>query len=143
MKKRVCFDMEKQDGCKRKQVNVTQSVNPNRDGVNKIRNMSAKFIIKSQPNYTIKIIIRRYINKIYYNMSYTQIAQLELLNALKSITSEAELNEFKDLVAHFFAAKAQKEIDAMWDNGTINEDTINQWGAEHMRTPYRYAANRS
>ena len=40
--------------------------------------------------------------------------------------------------AFFFAAKAQKEIDALWDNGTINEDTINQWGAEHMRTPYRY-----
>ncbi len=76
-------------------------------------------------------------------MSYTQIAQLELLNALKSISSESELNEFKDLVAHFFAEKAQKAIDAMWDNGTINEDTINQWGAEHMRTPYRYASNRS
>ena len=66
---------------------------------------------------------------------------LELLNALKSISSEAELNEFKDMVAHFFAAKAQKEIDTLWDNGTINEETIQQWGAEHMRTPYRYAAN--
>ena len=43
--------------------------------------------------------------------------------------------------AFFFAAKAQKEIDSLWDNGTINEDTINQWGAEHMRTPYRYAEN--
>ena len=42
--------------------------------------------------------------------------------------------------AFSFAAKAQKEIDALWDNGTINEDTINQWGAEHMRTPYRYTA---
>ena len=39
MKKRVHFDMEKQDSCKQKQVNVTQSVNPNRNGVNKIRNM--------------------------------------------------------------------------------------------------------
>ena len=76
-------------------------------------------------------------------MSYTQIAQLELLNALKSISSESELNEFKDLVAHFFAEKAQKAIDALWDNGTINEDTINQWGTEHMRTPYRYASNRT
>lgn len=76
-------------------------------------------------------------------MSYTQIAQLELLNALKSINSESELNEFKDLVAHFFAEKAQKAIDAMWDNGIINDETINQWGAEHMRTPYRYAANRT
>lgn len=76
-------------------------------------------------------------------MSYTQKAQLELLNALKSINSESELNEFKDLVAHFFAEKAQKAIDAMWDNGIINDETINQWGAEHMRTPYRYAANRT
>ena len=74
-------------------------------------------------------------------MSYAQIAQLELLNALKNINSESELNEFKDLVAHFFAAKAQKEIDALWENGTINEETIRQWGAEHMRTPYRYAQN--
>ena len=76
-------------------------------------------------------------------MSYAQLAQLELLNALKSINSESELNEFKDLVAHFFAEKGQNEIDAMWDQGIINEDTINQWGAEHMRTPYRYAANRT
>ena len=76
-------------------------------------------------------------------MSYAQLAQLELLNALKNINSEAELNEFKDLVAHFFAAKAKKEIDALWDNGTINEETIKQWGEEHMRTPYRYASNRT
>lgn len=76
-------------------------------------------------------------------MSYAQLAQLELLNAVKGITTEADLNEFKDLVAHFFAEKAQKAIDALWDNGIINEDTINQWGAEHMRTPYRHAANRS
>ena len=76
-------------------------------------------------------------------MSYREIAQLELMNALNNINSEAELNEFKDLVAHFFAQKAQKAIDALWDEGQINEDTINQWGTEHMRTPYRYAANRS
>ena len=76
-------------------------------------------------------------------MSYRQIAHLELLNALNNIKTEAELNEFKDLVAHFFAQKAQKAIDALWDEGTINNTTIEQWGAEHMRTPYRYATNRS
>lgn len=76
-------------------------------------------------------------------MSYSQLAQLELLNAVNSISSEAELNEFRDLVARYFAQKAQKAIDAMWDEGKINADTINQWGAEHMRTPYRYASHRS
>lgn len=43
-------------------------------------------------------------------MSYSELAQLELMNALNSIDSEAELNEFKDLVARFFAEKAQKNV---------------------------------
>ena len=76
-------------------------------------------------------------------MSYREIAQLELMNALNSINSESDLKEFKDLLARFFAEKAQKAIDALWDEGIINEETIEQWGAEHMRTTYNYAANRS
>lgn len=71
-------------------------------------------------------------------MSYSQMAQLELMNAVANINSEAELNEFKSLLAHYFAQKAQKAIDKMWDEGIINEATIQQWGKEHMRTPYLY-----
>ena len=41
-----------------------------------------------------------------------------------------------------FAQKAQKAIDALWDNGVINGDTIEEWGEEHMRTPYQYEENR-
>ena len=70
-------------------------------------------------------------------MPYRQIAQLELMNALNSINSEEDLKEFKNLIAHFFAQKAQVAIDELWDKGVINEDTIEQWGNEHMRTPYR------
>ena len=76
-------------------------------------------------------------------MSYSQMAQQELLNVVNSINSEAELNEFKNLLAHYFAQKAQKAIDALWDEGVINEQTIEQWGAEHMRTPYGYESHRS
>lgn len=76
-------------------------------------------------------------------MSYSEMAQLELMNALNNIRSEAELNEFKDLVARYFAEKAQKAIDALWEEDVINEDVIEQWGDEHMRTPYRYASHRS
>ncbi|MCQ2308156.1 MAG: hypothetical protein MJ000_11450 [Bacteroidales bacterium] len=73
------------------------------------------------------------------SMSYEQIARLELLNAVNNINTLADLNEFKDLIARFFAAKAQKEIDELWDDDKINENTINAWGEEHMRTPYRHA----
>ena len=75
-------------------------------------------------------------------MSYSQIAQMELMNAINSINSESDLNEFKDLLARFFASKAQKAIDALWNDGVINNDTIEEWGEEHMRTPYRYETNR-
>jgi len=63
-------------------------------------------------------------------MSYRQMAQLELMNALNKINSEEDLKEFKNLIAHFFAQKAQVAIDELWDKGIINEDTIEQWGKE-------------
>jgi hypothetical protein len=43
-----------------------------------------------------------------------------------------------DEKANAFAIKAQKAIDALWDEGIIDEETIEQWGTEYMRTPYRY-----
>lgn len=76
-------------------------------------------------------------------MSYNQRAQLELLNVINGIQTEVEYNEFRDLLAHYYARKAQQAIDELWDNGTINEKTLEQWGKEHMRTPYRYATDRS
>ena len=74
-------------------------------------------------------------------MSYEQRAKLDLLDAVQGIQSEEELNEFRSMIARYFAQKAQKEIDAMWDKGIINEQTIEQWGHTHMRTPYRYATH--
>ena len=46
------------------------------------------------------------------------------------------------MLARYFASKAQKAIDALWNDGVINNDTIEEWGEEHMRTPYRYETNR-
>ena len=69
-------------------------------------------------------------------MSYEQQARLEVLSAVSVIHSVSELNEFKNVIAHYFAMKAQKAIDKLWDNGTISNATIEAWGNEHMRTPY-------
>ena len=74
-------------------------------------------------------------------MSYEQMARWEVLNAVSCINSKEELDEFKNMLAHYFAEKAQKAIDALWNDGSIDENTIEEWGNEHMRTPY--AANRS
>ena len=76
-------------------------------------------------------------------MSYMQMAQLDVLNLVKGIQTESDYMDFRNMLARYFADKAQKQIDALWDNGTINEQTIEQWGNERMRTPYRYAVHRS
>ncbi len=70
-------------------------------------------------------------------MSYSELAKLELWNAVNCIHSQSDLDEFKNLIAKFFAEKAPKAIDALWEDGAINEETIETWGNEHMRTPYR------
>ncbi|MBR4564066.1 MAG: hypothetical protein IKO26_06425 [Paludibacteraceae bacterium] len=76
-------------------------------------------------------------------MSYMQMAQLDVLNLVKGIQTESDYMDFRNMLARYFADKAQKQIDALWNNGTINEQTIEQWGNERMRTPYRYAVHRS
>lgn len=76
-------------------------------------------------------------------MSYMQMAQLDVLNLLRGIQTEGDYIDFRNMLARYFADKAQKQIDAMWDSGAINEQTIEYWGNERMRTPYRYAIHRS
>lgn len=79
----------------------------------------------------------------YTIMSYLQMAQLEVLNAVKGINNQADFNDFRDMIARYFAQKAQQAIDAMWDQGSIDEQVVENWGNEHMRTPYRHATHRS
>ncbi len=66
-------------------------------------------------------------------MSYTQMAQLDVLNLIKGINTEADYSDFRNMLARYFADKAQKQIDALWDNGTINEQVVDNWGKERMR----------
>lgn len=76
-------------------------------------------------------------------MSYVEMAQLDILNLVRGIKTDSEYADFRNLLARYFADKAQKAIDAMWDNGELNEQTIEEWGNTKMRTPYRYALHRS
>lgn len=63
-------------------------------------------------------------------------AQLELLSTMASLKSEADLIELKQAIARFFAKRADREMERLWENGTINEETLKSWEHEYMRTPY-------
>jgi len=69
-------------------------------------------------------------------MSYSQIAQLELMNAVANITSQDELDALRLTLSLFFAEQAQKAIDKMWDEGTFDQKKLNELRGQHLRTPY-------
>ena len=64
-------------------------------------------------------------------------AQIEVLNSVAHIETEEDLRELKHVLSLFFAKLADKEMERLWDEGVINEDVLEQWSHEHMRTPYR------
>ncbi|MBQ8463249.1 MAG: hypothetical protein IJ544_03945 [Prevotella sp.] len=63
-------------------------------------------------------------------------AQIELLNSVAHVETDEDLRELKHMLTLYFAKLADREMDRLWDEGVINEDVIEQWGHEHMRTPY-------
>ena len=70
-------------------------------------------------------------------LSYSNAAQIEMMKAISCSETEEELYELKLLLSKFFAAKAQKELDKLWDDGTLNQEKLNEIRKEHLRTPYR------
>ena len=63
-------------------------------------------------------------------------AQIEILNAMASLKSEEDLRELQQAISNFFAERADSEMERIWEEGVINEEVIEGWKNEHMRTPY-------
>lgn len=62
--------------------------------------------------------------------------QLHLLEMFNYCKTEAELKELQDVLANYYANKAQEEADRLWDEGALNEEAIDHMLHEHLRTPY-------
>lgn len=70
------------------------------------------------------------------NMTFSQMAQLELMNAAANVNSQEDLDALKLTISLFFAEKAQREIDQMWEDGTFNQEKLDELRGQHLRTPY-------
>ncbi len=70
-------------------------------------------------------------------MSYSEMAQLELMNAAANITSQDDLDALKLTLSLFFAERAQKAIDRMWEEGTFDQNKLDELRSQHLRTAYK------
>lgn len=63
-------------------------------------------------------------------------AQLEILEAMATLTSEKELMDLKCAISEFFARRADEEMEKLWQEGKWNEQTLEDLKKAHYRTPY-------
>ena len=63
-------------------------------------------------------------------------AQQNILRILSFVNDEKTVSDIETVLTNYFAQKVDKGFDALVNDGFISLDTIEQWGKEHMRTPY-------
>lgn len=71
-----------------------------------------------------------------FNKGLTQF-QIQMLELVSHVQSQQEMDDIRRILAQYFAKKAEEEIDRLWDDGVINDNVIESWKNEHMRTSYR------
>jgi hypothetical protein len=54
-------------------------------------------------------------------------AQLDILRMLGRIKTDEELAELKNLIGRYFADKATREADRIWDERGYTQETMDQW----------------
>ena len=64
-------------------------------------------------------------------------AQIELLNAMAWLKTDEELFALRHAISEFFADRADQEMERLWNEGFLNDEIVDDWKNEHMRTPYR------
>lgn len=64
-------------------------------------------------------------------------AQLDLLDMMSFVKSPHMLSELMQVISDYFAQQAEKEIDRLWEDGTLNEDKVESFRHLHERTPYQ------
>lgn len=60
-------------------------------------------------------------------------AQLSILRLLGTMNTVEEVNELHAVISNYFAQKATKEMDALWESGQWNEEKNEAVLNEHLR----------
>lgn len=64
-------------------------------------------------------------------------AQMMILESFAEINDEQETDALMALLRDFYAARLEKEMSRLSDNGTLNEGKLEALRGRHLRIPYR------
>ena len=64
-------------------------------------------------------------------------SQMMILESFAGAQDEQEVNDLMDLLRNYYAQRLEKEMQRLWEDGTLDGDKLEQLRGEHLRTPYR------
>ena len=82
--------------------------------------------------YNKYTLTKKYMERVVFNP-----AQREVLDVMSCMQTDEDLQALKAVLVQFLNDRLQRELDRLWDNGTIDETKMNEWRNTHYRTPYR------
>ncbi len=63
--------------------------------------------------------------------------QMDMLRLFKNPMRQQDYNEIRSLAVKLLAQNIDEEMDDLEKRKEWNQDTYEQWGKEHLRTPYK------
>lgn len=63
-------------------------------------------------------------------------AQKHLLHLMSYIKTPEAMEDLQNALTEYFARRIDEDMDALWAEGKVSEETLSDWITEHMRTPY-------
>lgn len=64
-------------------------------------------------------------------------AQRMIIESFAATRDEEELNDLMDTLRNFYATRLKREMQRLWDNGTLDQTVLDNLASEHIRTPYQ------
>lgn len=64
-------------------------------------------------------------------------SQMMIIESFAGAQDEQELNALMDVLRNFYATRLEQEMQRLWDNGTLNQQVLDELRSTHLRTPYR------
>ncbi len=64
-------------------------------------------------------------------------AQRSVLNVMSCLTDDTDIIELKKVLVKFLNEKLQRELDKLWDNGTLSQEKLDKISEQHLRTAYK------
>ncbi len=60
--------------------------------------------------------------------------QIEMLEMVSRVTSEVEMQDIRRMLGQYFAKRAEDALDRLWDEGTLNDEVMEEWKNGKMNT---------